>query len=58
MGVKVMETNQETSTPTVTTTAKEEKNWPIMPPRKITGTKIETSDKVAASTGNTTSAVP
>ncbi len=31
---------------------------PMMPPMNMTGAKIETSDKVAASTANTTSRLP
>ena len=56
--MSVSETNHETSTPKVTTTANDLKNWPITPPMKITGAKIETSDSVAASTANVTSRLP
>ncbi len=58
MGVSVSDTNSETSTPKVTTTAKERKNWPMMPERKITGAKMETSESVAAMTAKTTSLLP
>ena len=58
IGVSVSETKSETSTPKVTTTAKERKNWPMMPLMKMTGAKIETSDSVAAMTAKTTSLLP
>ena len=53
IGVRVSETKSETSTPKVTTTAKERKNWPMMPLMKMTGAKIETSESVAAMTAKT-----
>ena len=56
--MSVSETNHDTSTPNVTTTANDLKNWPITPPMKITGAKIDTSESVAASTAKVTSRLP
>ena len=58
MGVSVSETNSETSTPTVTTTANDSKNRPIMPSMNTTGTKMETSVRLDATTAKTTWSAP
>ena len=58
MGVRVSDTNSETSTPKVTTTANDLKNKPIMPSIKITGAKIQISVRDDANTANTTSLLP
>jgi len=58
MGVSVTETKSDTSTPKVTTTAKERKKRPMMPSMKITGAKMDTSVRLEASTANTTWRVP
>src|SRR5687768_16434781 len=58
IGVSVSETNHETITPQVTTTAKDLKNWPITPPMKMTGPKMQTRERVAANTAKVTSRLP
>ena len=58
MGVRVSETNSDTSTPKVTTSAKLRKNCPMIPEMKATGAKMHTSDRVAAITAKTTSLLP
>ena len=58
MGVSVSETNSDTSTPTVTTTANDWKNRATMPSRNSTEPKIDTSVRLAATTAKPTCSVP
>ena len=58
IGVSVSETKSDTSTPTVTTTAKDWKNRATMPSRKSTEPKIDTSVRLAAMTAKPTCSVP
>ena len=56
--MRVSETNSDTTTPKVTTSAKLRKNCPMIPEMKATGAKMQTSDRVAAMTAKTTSLLP
>ena len=56
--MSVSETNSDTSTPTVTTTANDWKNRATMPSRNSTEPKIDTSVRLAATTAKPTCSVP
>ncbi len=58
MGVRVRDTKRETMIPTVTTTAKDSKNLPIIPSMYMTGAKILIKARDDARTANTTSRLP
>jgi len=58
IGVSVSETNSDTSTPTVTTTANDSKKRATMPSRNSTAPKIDTSVRLAAMTAKPTCSVP
>ena len=56
--MRVSETNNEASTPKVTTTPNDLKNMPTMPSMKITGAKIQMRESDAAMTAKVTSDEP
>ena len=58
MGVSVMDTKNETMTPKLTTTANDWKNLPTTPLIKITGPKIEISERLEAKIAKKTSLEP